>query len=68
MAHTDELLTVEEAADYLGVSTKYMYQLRWKNAGPVSWVQSRRLVYPRSQLDLYRARERERTLRGEGAA
>lgn len=68
MAHTDQLLTVEEAADYLGVSTKCMYQLRWKNGGPMSWRQGGRLVYPRSQLDLYRARERERTLRGEGAA
>ncbi|WP_168214821.1 helix-turn-helix domain-containing protein [Mycolicibacterium sp. ELW1] len=67
MARTDELLSVEEAAAYLGVSVKCMYQLRWKNGGPVSWKQNRRLVYPRSQLDLYRARERERTLRGEGA-
>jgi predicted DNA-binding transcriptional regulator AlpA len=65
VAHTDELLTIEEAAAYLGLGTSRLYQLRGVGEGPVSWREGRRLVYPRSQLDLYRARQRERTLRGQ---
>lgn len=65
MAHADELLTIEQAAAYLGLGTSRLYQLRGVGEGPISWREGRRLVYPRSQLDLYRARQRERTLRGQ---
>jgi hypothetical protein len=67
VAQADELLTTEEAASYLGIGISRLYQMRQYGAGPVSWREGRRLVYPRSQLDLYRARQRERTLRGETA-
>jgi excisionase family DNA binding protein len=60
---TEENLTVEEAADYLGVSVRWLYELRRQRRGPTSWVgDGHRLVYPRSGLDLWRAGRRERTL------
>lgn len=60
---TDENLTVEEAADYLGVSVRWLYELRRQRRGPTSWLgDGHRLVYPRSGLDLWRARRRERTM------
>ncbi|WP_157681367.1 helix-turn-helix domain-containing protein [Mycobacterium sp. JS623] len=68
MTHTDENLTIEQAAAYLGVSTSWLYELRHQRRGPTSWRDGHRLVYPRSELDLFRARRRERTLRGEGVS
>lgn len=44
----DELLTVEEAAQVLGVSVQRMYNLRNLGHGPVSYRRGRRLVYPLS--------------------
>jgi hypothetical protein len=62
---TDELLSVEDAAAFLNVSVSRLYQLRREGAaGPVSWRQGQRLVYPRSGLDAYRAEQRQRTMRG----
>jgi predicted DNA-binding transcriptional regulator AlpA len=66
VAHTDELLTVEEAASHLGLSTSRLYQLRGAGEGPISWRSGSRLVYPRSGLDAYRAEQRQRTMRGRG--
>ncbi|GAB7068772.1 helix-turn-helix domain-containing protein [Mycobacterium hodleri] len=66
MAHTDELFTIEEAASYLGLGTSRLYQLRGAGEGPVSWRLGKRLVYPRSGLDAYRADQRQRTMRGRG--
>jgi excisionase family DNA binding protein len=64
---SDENLTVEEAAAYLGVSVSWLYELRRQGRGPTSWVGEirHRLVYPKSELDLFRARRRQRTLRGD---
>lgn len=64
MAQADELYTVEEAAAYLDVTVGWMRQLRSGGGGPLSWREGRRLVYPRSGLDRYRAQVRERTVRG----
>jgi hypothetical protein len=61
---TDELLTVEEAADVLGVSVQRMYNLRNLDNGPVSYRRGRRLVYPRSGLAAFLARELQSTLKG----
>jgi excisionase family DNA binding protein len=58
----DQHLTVEEAAAYLGVSVNWLYELRRQRRGPTSWRDGHRLVYPRSGLDRFRARRRERTL------
>ena len=65
MAQTDELLTVEEAADKLGVSVQRMYNLRVDGRGPLAYRRGRRLVYRRSDLDTFLAREREATTKGE---
>lgn len=66
MTKTDEYLTVEEAADYLGYSTSWLYELRIRGRGPTSWRNGHRLVYPKSGLDQFVANRRARTLRGEG--
>jgi hypothetical protein len=34
VADTDELLTAQEAADYMGVTLKHIYQSRWLGTGP----------------------------------
>jgi hypothetical protein len=62
---TDELLTVEDAADVLGVGVQQMYNLRNLGNGPVSYRRGRRLVYPRSGLVAYLARELQATLKGQ---
>jgi hypothetical protein len=63
---TDELLTVEEAADVLGVGVQRMYNLRNLGLGPVSYRRGRRLVYPRSGLAAFLVRELQTTLKGDG--
>ncbi len=65
-ANTDEFLTTEEAASYLDLTVRSLHQMRCENRGPVSWREGRRLVYPRSGLDLYRENQRRKSLRGEG--
>jgi predicted DNA-binding transcriptional regulator AlpA len=61
---TDELLTVQEAAAVLGVGVQRMYNLRNLGHGPVSYRRGRRLVYPRSGLVAFLARELRATLKG----
>lgn len=58
-----ELLTVDEAADVLGVGVQRMYNLRNLGQGPVSYRRGRRLVYPRSGLVAFLARELQTTLK-----
>lgn len=65
---TDELLTVEEAAEVLGVGVQRMYNLRNLGHGPVSYRRGRRLVYPRGGLVEFLAVELRATLRGEKEA
>jgi hypothetical protein len=59
-----ELLTVEEAADVLGVCVQRMYNLRHVRHGPVSYRRGRRLMYPRSGLVAFLAKELQATLKG----
>ena len=66
MASENDLLTIEEAAEYRNVSVTTLRRWRQDGVGPVSWREGQRLVYPRSGLDLHRARQRERTIRGDG--
>jgi len=66
MANEDEQLTIEQAAAYLKVTVSTMRRWRQDGTGPVSWLEGPRLVYPRSELDLHRARQRQRTIRGDG--
>lgn len=65
---SDELLTVQEAADVLAVSVQRMYNLRNLGSGPVCYRRGRRLVYPRSGLVAFLAREFTTTLKGDGAS
>ena len=60
---TDELLTVEEAAEVLGVGVQRMYNLRNLGQGPVSYRRGRRLVYPRGGLVDFLAGELRTTLK-----
>jgi hypothetical protein len=62
---SDEHLTVQEAAAHLGYSVSWLYELRRQGRGPTSWLHHHKLVYPRSGLDLFLARSRQRTVRGE---
>ena len=64
---THELLTVEEAADVLGVGVQRMYNLRNLRQGPISYRRGRRLVYPRGAVVAFLARELQATLRGDQA-
>ena len=63
---TDDLLTVEEAADVLGVGVQRMYTLRNLGHGPVSYRRGRRLMYPRSGQVAFLARELRATVKGGG--
>lgn len=65
MAQPDELY-VREAAEACGVSKVTMHAWRRRNRGPASYLRAGRLVYTRSGIEDYLARERRRTLRGEG--
>jgi Helix-turn-helix domain len=63
----EELLTVDDAADVLGVGVQRMYNLRSLGGGPVCYRRGRRLVYPRSGLVAFLASELHATAKGEGA-
>ena len=65
MTRTEDLLSVEEAAEVLGVGVQRMYNLRNLGQGPVSYRRGRRLVYPRSGVVAFLARELQVTLKGE---
>lgn len=65
---TDEMLTVEDAAGVLGVGVQRMYNLRNLGHGPISCRRGRRLVYPRSGLVTFLARELRSTVKGGGAS
>jgi excisionase family DNA binding protein len=64
---TDELLNAKEAAEYMGVTVKAIYQNRWAGRGPQSFIRGKRIVFRKSDIDAYFERQREYTLRGEPA-
>lgn len=66
MAQTDELLNVAEVADLMGVKLGTVYSMRSDGRGPVSFRRGKRLVYRRSDVETFLAREREETMRGQG--
>lgn len=66
MAQTDELLNVAEVAALMGVKLGTVYSMRSDGRGPVSFRRGKRLVYRRSDVETFLAREREETMRGEG--
>lgn len=64
MANPGETLTVEQAADYLGITVGWLYQLRAADAGPLSTRVGRRLQYRKRDLDRYTAHRRQVSARG----
>ncbi|MCA2255833.1 helix-turn-helix domain-containing protein [Mycobacterium intracellulare] len=66
MAQTEELLNVAEVADLMGVKLGTVYSMRSEGRGPMSFRRGKRLVYRRSDVETFLAREREDTMRGEG--
>lgn len=65
MAQTEEIGVVE-VAELLGVKLGTAYSMRSEGRGPVSFRRGKRLVYRRSDVEAFLAREREETMRGEG--
>jgi excisionase family DNA binding protein len=63
MPDEDEL-TAAQAASYLGVTVKHLYNLRSEDKGPRSSRRGRRLIFRRSDVDEYLTRERITTSRG----
>ncbi len=62
--YTEQLLTAQEAADYIGVSINAIYQWRWTGCGPASFKRNGRILLRRSDIDAWTESERTRTLRG----
>jgi excisionase family DNA binding protein len=60
----DELLTIDEAAQVLGVSRKTLHNKRSQGRGPLSFRVGHRILYRRSDIDAYFEHAREATLRG----
>jgi hypothetical protein len=62
-------LSVEDAADYCGISTAYLAKLRCAGGGPVFIKAGRRVVYSTDDLDEWlAARRRRSTADVEGAS
>ncbi|PJE07572.1 MAG: hypothetical protein CK429_24760 [Mycobacterium sp.] len=66
MTYADELLNAREVAAILGVEVSTIYTARHAGRGVVGWRRGKRLVFRRSDVDAFLARERETSLRGAG--
>ncbi|RUP03694.1 MAG: DNA-binding protein [Mycobacterium sp.] len=66
MTQADELIGAPEVAALMGVETGTVYTARHAGRGPVGWKRGRRLVFRRSDVEAFLARERETSLRGQG--
>lgn len=60
----EQLLTVQQAAERLGVSPSTMYGYRWRGIGPRSFRRGGRVLFRANDIDDFLAREREATTRG----
>ena len=49
----DDLVTPEEAGEYLGLSPGTLSNMRGKNKGPAYYKQGGRVAYKRADLDAY---------------
>lgn len=54
---TPELLTAQEAADYLGRSVDTMSHWRWKRRGPAYHVRIGRIFYSKVDIDAWLAEQ-----------
>lgn len=59
-----ERLTIEQAAEYLGMKKGLLYNHRSAGTGPASYKLGNRVMYDRRDLDLYIARCKAATLVG----
>ncbi len=59
-----DLLTVHEAADYLGYKPNTLRTWRQFNSGPTSFKRANRVVYRREDLDAWLAAQTATTMRG----
>lgn len=60
----ETLLTLPEAADYLGLSKPHLYRLRSEDRPPVSHRRNGRVYYYKADLDAHIARSIAETTRG----
>jgi excisionase family DNA binding protein len=51
METLEQLLTVQQLADYLGVPVATLYQWRWRDEGPPGFRVGRHLRYRRSDIE-----------------
>jgi predicted DNA-binding transcriptional regulator AlpA len=65
MTAADEMLNAHQVAKLLDVAVGTVYTMRHCGRGPASYRRGKRLVYSRSDVDAFLARERETTLRGQ---
>lgn len=61
----ENLLGADEVAELLGVSKKYLYQMRHHGRGPASFKRGRELRYRREDVDSFLLREQASTRRGD---
>lgn len=64
MTQEDELISAREVAELMDVSVDTVYTMRHYGRGPASYRRGKRLVFSRSEVESFLAREREATLRG----
>lgn len=62
---TDELLTVDQVADILGVQPGHLYNMRSLDKGPRCHRRGRRVYYFSSDVAAYVSHERSATTKGE---
>lgn len=60
----DRLLTIEQAAEWTGLTVKTLYRYRQQNIGPESFTYAGRVVYEESALERWLAEQKAATLRG----
>jgi predicted DNA-binding transcriptional regulator AlpA len=60
----ETLLTLPQAAEYLGLSTAHLYRLRSENRPPVSHKRHGKVYYYEADLDTHIARSISATTRG----
>lgn len=58
------LLTVEQAAEWTGLTVKTLYRYRQENTGPESFIYAGRVVYEPSSLERWIDDQRTATRRG----
>ena len=61
-------LSVEQAADYLGISVSFLNKQRCKGGGPEFFKLGSRILYAPHDLDIWREQHRRRSTADRGEA